>query len=271
MKQLIALTILFTFAVSCGNEEENTVETVIDEPIIDELVIVTEESIDTAIEEVVDSVFAGTSLEMILSKSKETFTVPFMADTIFVQDLEFSERSIEEPLSFEDVSYLRVNCIDNLPTNKAGYILNSFCEIDSLRVVGEYENYVSNMDIGMIEFSDSYMEGIVEISEKQKILLWTITYSTYEACPYASGTVLFGTYLYEGQVINALVLAEESGGSDAPYWGETFVSSEITENSINTYLLELSNDYDEETDEERVESTENNYEITIALDELKVN
>ena len=213
--------------------------------------------VDTTNVEVVEEVpiEINDHLQTILDKSDTTYQLPFSVDTNFVKAIDFTQKSIQSSLSFENGRYLAERIVENAPTFNAAYNIEIFCKIDSLKAAGAYEDYVSNLDIGMTQESDAYIEGGIEIDSSKIIVLWSITYSTYEACPFASGTLVLGTLLNNYEVQNTMLFAEVSQGSDPPSWGETQVSTTITTDlNLSTYSLSQSGDSDE-GDVDRIEET----------------
>ncbi|NOQ71233.1 MAG: hypothetical protein GQ574_04495 [Crocinitomix sp.] len=227
--------VLLAFVQACGSET-NT------EPLTDEVQTL-EEVIDTAIVEplVEEKIVINDHLQAILDKSDTTYQLPINVDTNFVNAIDFEQKSIQTSLSFENGRYLGARLLENAPTGNATYNIEVFCKIDSLKSEGEYEDYVNNLDIGMMQVAEAFVEGLIEIDSSKLILLWSITFSTYEACPYASGSLVFGTLLHNYEVQNTMLLAEVSGGGDPPSWGETRISTSISKtlemktNSINQY------------------------------------
>ena len=229
---IIAL-VLLAFVQACGSET-NT------EPLTAE-VEQQVEVVDSAIVETVteQEIVINTHLQAILNKSDATYQLPFDIDTNFVNAIDFEQKSIQTSLSFENGRYLGARLLENAPTNNASYNIEIFCKIDSLTAEGEYEDYVNNLDIGMMQVSEAYVEGLIEVDSSKLVLLWSITFSSYEACPYASGSLVYGTLLQNYEVQNTMLLAEVSGGGDPPSWGETRISTSISKafdmktNSIN--------------------------------------
>ncbi len=234
---LIGLTLMVQ---SCGSEtqaDNGTIELETPEVIEDTTTVEVVEEIPIEINE---------HLQTILDKSDTTYQLPFNVDTSFVKALDFTQKSTQSSLNFENGRYLAKRTVENAPTFNATYNIEIFCEIDSLKAEGAYEDYVSNLDIGMMQESDAYVEGLIEIDSSKLIVLWSITYSTYEACPFGSGTLVLGTLLNNYEVQNTMLFAEVSQGSDPPSWGETQNSTTITTDlNLSTYYLSLSGDSDE--------------------------
>jgi hypothetical protein len=237
MKRYHFLPILFTvFAFACGTEAEEDEVTETVDPII-------EETIDTAsVEPIVEPVAEiGDDLQAILDKSDTTYSLPYNVDTNFVHAINYLERSDESALSYLNGQYLAERLLENSPTFNGEYYIKIFCELDSLKSVGAYEEYVRNLDIGMMQVADAFVEGMIQLNDQKQVLLWSINYSTYEACPFASGAAVYGTLLDNYEVINTMLLAEVSSGGDPPSWGDTNVSTEITSAlEIETYWINRS-------------------------------
>ncbi len=214
----------------------------------------TTETIETKIQIDVDALL--TKLD-----NGTVFHLPFSLDSNYME----SNNEEEAYLTNVEVQYLSADLIDNQPTEWASYDIKSFIEIDSMRLLGTYEEYVEHIDIGMMQESDAYLLHKISVDANSFILLWSISYSTYEACPYASGTVVFGTYFNNNMALNTAVLGESSGGGDAPYWGSTFITSQITSDHILTNKHEESGgDGDDETGEEIVEITDKEFEVKLS-------
>ncbi|MFT5820102.1 MAG: hypothetical protein ACI8ZM_001336 [Crocinitomix sp.] len=252
----IALTI---FIQACGAEtESNSGESEIQSPValIDTTAIVEVEEPQIEINE---------HLQVILDKADTTYQLPMAVDTNFVYAIDFIEKSDRTALSFENGRYLSKGYLENAPTDNAIYQIETFCEIDSLKFEGAYDEYVQNLDIGMMQVSNSYVEGLIEIDSERKILLWSITFSTYEACPFASGSLVFGTLLNNYEVQNTMLVAECSEGSDPPSWGLTRISTNFSSASnIKTYSLNQSGD----SDAGEVDGYEENYDTEIVEEGL---
>jgi hypothetical protein len=213
-------------------------------------------------QELIDSTLT-IDLDLLLTKvdSDTAYHVPFHLDSIYMSTFEDLDAST---LTNAEVEYLSTNLVDNTPTNWSSYSIQSFIDIDSMRLMGTYENYVDNLDIGMMKESDANIHQKIIIDENNYILLWSITYSTYEACPYASGIVVFGTYFYNNLALNTATLGENSGGGDAPYWGSTFITSQINSTLIITNKHEESGgEIDEETGEDIIEISDKEFKVNL--------
>lgn len=76
---------------------------------------------------------------------------------------------------------------------------------------------------------------------------------------------MFGTYFNNDIAINTSVLGEDSAGGDAPYWGHTFITSQIDATTIVTQKCEENGgEMDEESGEEIVEKNNTAFNITMS-------
>lgn len=261
MKRYLVLGILLTLLAGCDSSENIDNEDVVNSGAVG---LVDSTTTDEVIVEINDH------LQTILNKSSANYDLPLQMDTNFVMEIDFEAKAEQQALNFENVRYLTKNLIENDPTEAATYIINSFLSIDSLKAEGEYEEYVNSLDLGMMKESQAFAEGIIAVSGKNNILLWSLDYSTYEACPYASGALVFGTFLENYEVVNTVLLAEVSGGADAPFWWETRVSSVIRSTDIKTIRIERSGGDEDKNGKEIIEKTEDHYTVEIMEEGFEV-
>ena len=225
-----------------------------------------ENSIDSLItksitEEGVISENVQINVKSLLSKIDTTYSTPFKLDSSYIDKIS-KLSSLSSTLSNLEVQYLTFNLIRNEPTDWSTYSITSFIKIDSTRLMGTYNDYLETIDIGMIQESEAHINSKIELNETDYILLWSIRYSSYEACPYSSGTVIFGTFFNDNIAINTATLGEDSGGGDAPYWGSTFISSTInSELIISIKLDENGGEENEDTGEEIVEKPSKTFSL----------
>ncbi len=261
MKPFYSILALSIILASCGSgEQQDSAENNLTEEI-------DTTSVDTTLlEDTLTETKIEINLNDLLAKFTSSYNLPYSLDSAEIEN-QIEEES-ESNLTNIEVQYLSQEMVDNKPTSWAGYSIQTFIDLDSLKIKGEYEEYLENIDIAMMQEASANSLCQLNVSEESYILMWTVSYSTYEACPYSSGDVIFGTLMVNDEPTNTLLLGEDSGGGDAPYWGSTFVTSEINSSSIKTLMHEESggDEYDEENDEEVVEVTEASYDVTITAE-----
>lgn len=215
------------------------------------------------VEEVTESKRPKIDITDLLSKADTIYNSPFNLDSNFVFDIE-NQNDGPSTLTNIEVQYLGYDMVKNQPTSWSGYNINTFIEIDSMKINGTYDDYVDSIDIGMMERSFAYVHSKILVNKNTFILLWSISFSTYEACPFSSGTVIFGTFFHGNLAYNTAVLGETSGGGDAPYWSEIFVSSDIQPTLIVTNQVSKNGgEEDENTGEEIIEKQNKSFKLKI--------
>lgn len=263
---------LIVFLLSCASEEDQPITAqdpepiepiavVQDEPVTPE--IITEEP-DTIPEEIPPFNF-----EVLKSKAVESLELPFSIDTVFLDKYE-NNYPMESNMTIREVAFLSSSFVESKPTDWSNHSAQTFIMIDSLRKNKLYDEYQQNIDIGMMLYAEANTNERITLSNSSYILLWTVYYSTYEACPYASGNIVYGSLFVNDEFMNTAVLGETSGGGDAPYWGDTKVTSIITKDLIITARQERSGgDEDEETGEEIIDETNEVFELIITPEGFK--
>ena len=198
--------------------------------------------------------------EKLLAKFKKSYSLPLELDSTFI--IQFDSETGDDPynLNREEVAYLSSSISDEMPTSRADYHIKTFIELDSIKRFGDYENYQQNLDLGQTRYSHANTAGKVKISDARSIYLWSVDYATYEACPYGWGTYIFGTLFENGKPIQAVLVAEYSGGGDPPVWGKTHLYSTITKDHIKAKFVDEYGEEDYDTGEEYVQRSEKKYE-----------
>lgn len=243
------LILLTAFAFACSAESETN-------NLSEELQPVPENTNSSSVERLVEpEIEINAHLQTILDKSDTTYELPMNVDTSFIKAIDFTGKRDQSSLSYENGLYLAEHLLESAPTDNGTYYLNTFYQLDSLKSVGEYDEYVNNLDIGMMQVADAFVEGIIDLGDQRHIVLWSINFSTYEACPFASGAAVYGSLLSNYEVQNTMLLAEVSGGGDPPAWGDTNISTQIsTTLEIDTYYINRSGE-----DEESIDIIEETY------------
>jgi len=251
MKKIAFLLPLSLLFIQCSGEEQTesihedvSTDTISSDTIVEEVIEIEPERVEID----VDALFA---------KADTTLKIPFIVDSIFMDSiLNMYDELDHKSLSNAEAQHLGFKMVDNGPTSMGSYCIDRFIEIDSLKLKGEYDAYVEQLDIGQTErASAAVIAKITELGATQ-FLIWMTDYSTVEACPYGHGTYIWCTIFEQGSATNTLLLGENSGGADAPYWGSTITTSVLEIGKVTTTVVdEQGGDYNEETDEEIVESS----------------
>lgn len=168
----------------------------------------------------------------LLAKFTVSTTIPFMQDSTYLTGMTLSDTS---KLAADEVRYLSYGFV-NTDVSYEGLIpVQDALFFDSLKADGSYEAYIEAADIGMMVRSDAFIAQKVKLDDSTDILLWVVDYSTYEACPYGAGKVLYGSVMRRGQVTSSTILGETSNWADAPVWSSTVSQVSITSEGISVF------------------------------------
>ena len=181
---------------------------------------------------------------VLVSVFTEYNKLPYNADSAFITKVSEDEKF--QSLSSAEVEMLFKSYKEMNITMGAEYDISNFFKIDSLKTSGKYEEYVESLDIGMMKESVARAAHRIKIDENTELLTWYLTYSTYEACPYASGTMMFATIMYYGQFGEGIVLADQMGAGDPPSTMSRSLVGKINQNGkIELNLVQENGDEDE--------------------------
>jgi len=253
MSRNILLFSLFSLFLSCNSSKEKIESKVtIKQPKIQV------DSVETNLKEIINPVQTG-----IYDKVNTTFLAPFSIDSIFI-DMVHNNDIDPSTLNRDEVLFLSKSITTFLPDTYLNEYLNDFFRLDSLITNKKYNEYIDQLDIGMIKTCNAYINGQLIVSDDINIILWSLNYSTYEACPYTSGTKILGTLFYNETYKNTIQLGESSGGGDAPMYWETNVYSIINTQQMNTHLISFVAEADDEIDDDYIEYIDTSFQINIS-------
>jgi len=163
--------------------------------------------------------------QALLEKFKISTELPFVQDSVYLANLSYSDTNA---LTVDEAKYLSFGFVDSDVSYRGLSPVDDFYFFDSLKVNDGYESFMEVIDIGMMIRSDAFIAQKVIVDDSTSILLWIVDYATYEACPYASGKVLYASVLRNNVVTSCTILGEDSSGADAPIWSETLSLLSLT-------------------------------------------
>ena len=104
--------------------------------------------------------------------------------------------------------------IDSTCEMEAAYTLKRLFELDSMKRAGATSFGSEGQTIEVL----ARVIDTLTISPNYISVVWTMTYHTYEACPYSAGTYyMLTTYEKTGKLISTQLMGLSIGGGDAPY------------------------------------------------------
>lgn len=153
-------------------------------------------------------------------------------------------------------SWYKHDLVSNVP-----YGLAEFYKIDSLKVSGGYPAYVDSLDIGQTKDSKAYAVCRLAYDSVTTLLVWALTASSYEACPYFSGQTVYFTVLHNGKIHESFLLGAYESAGDPPMSMERTVTGKI--NRDLTIELSLAAEHDKDMDQPEVEVTREEYRLDV--------
>jgi hypothetical protein len=260
MKHITALLALLLIIQACSSEEKNGKENTSKENTEIDTTQVDSVQIDTVVEVQGEDLLEST--QKLLSKFGTEYQIPFSIDTTNISEMANNENEGVK-LSFEQLENLADTILAHNYSQSISYNIKKYGEFEKMKEEGGYENYVNSIDIGMMKDIHAFLVGKIVIDETTYILLWSIDYASYEACPYYSAEIICGTLITENKIQNCSILGELSGGGDAPYWSDVSLFSEIESEGFNSIKIERMGGEEDEDGNEIVEESKTDIHINI--------
>ena len=233
MKNLILFSLLIYGLTSCGGatDEKSTTHDVV--------------SVSSGTDEVIQSVRDIDTLPEIPAEISDrvnkTINFPYLLNQDAIDDLDLSDNG----LSHDEVELLSQYLIVHPGFSDIESRLDSYFRFNQLiDSIGE-EAYNNQIDLGMTQYFDAYLHYRVNLTEKKYLLIWSLDYGTYEACPYYEGQYILATMCVDGKISNTVFIGEDSGGGDPPYMSSVFAGSDVWDTYIEVKLFE---EYTEESE-----------------------
>ena len=129
------------------------------------------------------------------------------------------------------------------------YYLKETKRIYKLKKNGTYQEYVDGLDLAQLKDATAHSIGMVDL-DTALIMLWSLEYSSFEACPFYSGKELWVSLIQNDSVQSSALIASEDSGGDPPAFGETLSKIEIN-SELEVTVESTNNTYE---DEDLVES-----------------
>lgn len=199
-------------------------------------------------------------MDALLAKFPAASDLPFTPDSSYLSEINRADSPV---LSDQEVQFLAQNLADNDLSYSASYTLEDVHFFDSLKTDEAYEQYLEVLDIGMMADATAYPYGNLKLDDSTTILLWCVSYHTYEACPYSAGELLFGSVMRHNEIRSCSVIGEDSGGGDAPYWSSTLVLCSLTKNKFTAAKIDENGGDTDEEGNELSEKSVINYELSV--------
>lgn len=139
----------------------------------------------------------------------------------------------------------------NLPdTSLFAGLDDGFLRLDSIKKAGGYENYLSKLDIGMYKDIRAVHFNDIKLSNSASLKFWGFDYSSYEACPYSNGKVVFISKFVDGKNVECVPFSYFHNWADAPFY-ENFKTNSMFDKNAKLSVVEyqVSGGHDEKDKE----------------------
>jgi hypothetical protein len=226
---------------------------------------------NTSVVEIEDSISEDKDEHFMINDSEKKIPIydltemefPLNIDTAFIES--HDNQSNTSNLSGGEVKNMSMNLINKRGDLEVNYVIRDFLMIDSLKSNNAYDEYLSNLDIGMTKNANANSLGHINLNNGGSIVIWSVQFTTIEACPFYAGTQVYATFSIDyPDYLNTILVGEISGGGDAPYWTDVTITSVISNSSVEVKMNQNSGgDYDE-NDEEIVDVVHEKYSFTIS-------
>ena len=245
MKNFFLISFLFYGLISCGDTTVNETPNINKESHSSETSVIQKplEIIDT-LPEMPDE---------ISQRLNRTINFPYLLNQDAIDDLNLSDNV----LSKEEVELLSQYLIIKPGFSDINSRLNSYFRFNELIDSIGKEAYQNQIDLGMTQYFDAYLHYRVNLTKKKYLLIWSLDYGTYEACPYYAGQYVLATMCVDGKISNTVFIGEDSGGGDPPYMTSVFAGSDVWDSYIEVKLFEEHTEHAEMSGEE-MDHTEKN-------------
>lgn len=187
----------------------------------------------------------------------ESAVYPYNIDTTLLDSV-----STYDSLGGKQVEWLYTRLDTSELNESVEYEVKSFFEIDSLKQNGKYAHWADQRDIGEMKYGNAYLLHKLHVNDTTDIITWAVTYGTFEACPYASGSIIFASIFYNGKVSSCVLVGEDMAAGDPPVGMTRLVTGNIAQNGKISISLREVNTEDGEEGEVR-EETNKKYNWTL--------
>lgn len=153
-------------------------------------------------------------------------------DSIGIENF-FADSTLKN-ISASEIKNLTQNLSD---TSLFAGIDDGFLRLDSIKKAGGYENYLSKLDIGMYKDIRAVHFKDINLSKAVSLKLWGFDYSSYEACPYSNGKVVFISKFVDGKNVECIPFSYFNNWADAPFY-ENFKTISVFDKNAKLSVVE---------------------------------
>ncbi|MCK5028256.1 MAG: hypothetical protein KAR57_01390 [Bacteroidales bacterium] len=197
-------------------------------------------------------------------------------DTLFIEinefpykvDSELLEDILHSKYKVLDASFLKelYENVNHLGKNSNNEVIRAIIEIDSLKKNNVSEEQIEEQ---YWEFQEIKILALNKLTLKTgvEVYIWSVSYSDGNQGP----DIIFATVFRNKKPYSCFQLAINSYSSDSPMWSEWYTESEISQSGkVLIHGFHRLGEYDEENDEEDIESWETIEELFIGNGDINI-
>ncbi len=174
------------------------------------------------------------ALEKTITHFKTKGAFPFVVDTVLLNKLNplYDPVSGFDSLGTGEIKTLAINWFTNGEAAGTNYDIKEFYKIDSIKASGTYAAWCEKLDIAQTKRSNAYAIQKMELDTNTLLLIWALTNSSYEACPYFSSQSIYFSIIYKGALSQTYYLGESSAYGDPPISTERIINGKLTADGV---------------------------------------
>jgi hypothetical protein len=157
-------------------------------------------------------------------------TIPLLYRNFVIDSVFFDDSTSQNNMDIKIVKELAKNLKKEEHTEINEYYLNDYIKIETAKLKGNYDKYVQKLDIGMMQDASCNFIGKIEYGDSLAIILWSLKYSSFEACPYFKGNHVLASLVGYGKHIQTFQIAGHTINTDPPMDAENYMTIRFHEN-----------------------------------------
>jgi len=184
-------------------------------------------------------------------------SLPFMADTALM----FRLRKFDS-LGTNEMKAITKKWLSPDSVSSREYDMKEFFKIDSIKTASHYNAWCETLDVGMTKCANAYAINKIKLDENSWALVWALSTSSYEACPYSTRYAIYITTLYKGSLGETLLLGEYISAGDPPVAMERIMNGKINpDGKINIDFYEMNDEDMDSLPDVEITKARSTYEI----------
>jgi hypothetical protein len=196
-------------------------------------------------------------------------TLPYSVDSATLSDEKLNEEQMLNSMFVINILKNQIKAADNKVSDN---YLTSYLHIDSCLKKMTEDEFNNTLDIGMMKTVLLYAGNYLFLQNGNIAYTWYIKFSTYDACPFYAGTIMFLTVFNKsGEQLSTITIGENTGGGDAPYYSSTDTYSVIDKDFVITIKNTQINGGDEENGKTICETTKSEFKFQVVPETGAIN